>query len=322
MLIILRIMTPYCTCACPFSGLCSYNIRDPELDLDYKDHDHYTALNMGKVEPRGPYASLRYTSTEVEWNEDTYSFDSDSSYREYMVPPDAIPKPVGVSGGFVDSDTAKPVATTLDSVSNAASPSTATASSMTNSAGKNILLPPKVALGDKKPSPTAFLTSTFPPKSNVFNGKDAAARSAATALRDSGKSANCRTAMAVSEVSSKISSTRKEKTAPPKVPPDGKKPATHSVRKLTPKRKAPAVPIQITNRTTTSRGASSVPTPATTNVLSAATKQTGKGKQSFSLPAASQHQAAAMNVVGGGTDPAGKKTSVAQLAKRFEKGAP
>lgn len=117
---------------------------------------HYTPLDIGKVVESGPYASLRYASSSTEWKEDDIS-----SSREYAVPPDAMPKPVGVSSGCVDSGAPKPVANSTTFRSLGESTNSTTAVGQASSAGKKKPELPKKASRGKKPIPLAIANPTI-----------------------------------------------------------------------------------------------------------------------------------------------------------------
>lgn len=138
--------------------------------------------------------------------------------------------------------------------------------------------------------------------SGEFVGSDTA-KTVATAFGASSKSASAGiTAVPVGQVKAKDKSAGKKKALQPKATPGGKKSA----------------PLALSNPTTSNK--KEKPPPATAEASTAATKQTGKGKQPLIPPtSSSQHQPAAMNVASGGVAPG--KVTVAHLAKRLEKGA-
>ena len=118
------------------------------MTLDEKD-PHYTPLDVGKVEPQGPYAALdlECSGSKAEFTEFT-----NNSTREYAVPPDAISKPAGVT-------------TPLESVDNPANTGimavpVAQTSSKKSKTGKKKVLLPKVSSGGKKQAPLALSNPT------------------------------------------------------------------------------------------------------------------------------------------------------------------
>lgn len=116
-------------------------------ELTNKD-PHYAPLDMDKVAPRGPYASLRYACSGT----------ADSPTREYAIPPDAVATPEGLTSESADSSSPKPVGTfgKLDDTTKTAE-SVSQVSSKTKSAGKKKPKPklPKKTSGGKSPTPLA-----------------------------------------------------------------------------------------------------------------------------------------------------------------------
>ena len=156
---------------------------------------------------------------------------------------------------------------------------------------------------------------TLPPDAipKPVNVSSDTAKTGAVTIGASSKSAiTGKTTVPVGQVAQKDKKAGKKKALLPKAP-GGKKATPPAVPNPTTPNKKEDSCIQSAVSTTTSSGMSSVPPPAITEA-----KQTDKKKQPLSVPVSLQHKAATKNVVSGGSAPG--KVSVAQLAKRLEKG--
>lgn len=139
-----------------------------------------------------------------------------------------------------------------------------------------------------------------------------------TTFRSLGEPTN--STIAVGQASSKTSSAGGKKPVLPKKTSRGKKPIPLAVANSANCNVKQDPVTQSTSPTTSSGGMSSVESPVATKASTAVAKQgkTGKKKQPLSLPASAKHQSATVATASGAESPS--KLSVAELAKRIEKG--